>query len=152
MAEYIFDILVCLIRHFGKHSKRSDIYKIITVKRADITRIGVVLYDTLCRVRHPFRDLQAVCKIVCASCRDIADRASDLTVHHAGHHFIQCPVTAAAGDKIKLCSPFLHNSARILWFLRHIERDIQPSFDKNICDIQQCISDLSFSGSWIHNK
>ena len=152
MPQHIFDILTGFIGHLCKKSEGRNINKGFFVKGTDIAgKHSAADCDFRC-LSHIFRNIQALRKIVCAACRNIPDRAASNTLHNAGHHLIQCAISAAAYHEVIFCRSVcrkLHGFPCIL--SRSCCHDI-ACLNECINDIQQIIPDLSFSRPGIINK
>ena len=152
MSQNIFQILACFIRNISKHAESCHIDKIIFIKASHIHGKQMAVHDILRCFHHIPRDLEAACKIVCTSRRNITEWYIRTDFHQTGNHFIKSSVSAAAHNQIDLFSHALCHFFRILHPLGRMHHYFIAALDKNIDDVHQFVADLPFSGSRIEDK
>ena len=135
MSQHILRILGRPVRHIRKNAECRHIDKYIVIEFSHIAGKSSAIHYYIRSLQHILRNLQAVCKIVGTSRRHVTYGKSFLRLHHAGHHFVECAVPAAAHHHIVAGAPFLHGFHRVARRLRRISRHLIASLYKGIYNI-----------------
>ena len=152
MAKHVFKFLLRLIGYVCKEAESRYVYKGILIERADVAGKKLPLHHGPCRLKHVFGQAEAVCKVICTACGDVAHRNDFSAPQDSGHHLIQCAVSSACDHTVVSFRLFLGRTYRIARILSRIDRNFVSAFHQNINHIAQMVPDLSLTSLRIVDK